>query len=71
MRGFYLKPAIKIKKVKTIPGHVLPLFYNGSIIHIDEYSVFEIEVGYLKYEPLLQFEKALKEKILIEVGADK
>jgi hypothetical protein len=61
-------PLSGIRKVRAAKGYVLPISYLGSIIMIDEKNTREIDVAQLKYEPKLQFEKALLDKHLIEVG---
>lgn len=56
------------KKFKAAEGQQLPIFYKGSIIRIGNEPV-EIDVDALGYESKIQFQQALKDKSIIEVGA--
>lgn len=66
-----VKKTSQVKQIKAADGHVLPVFYKGSIIHIDDKATVEIDFGLLKYEPKIQLEQALKDKIIFELGAGK
>lgn len=63
------KKSSTIKQVQATPGHVLPIFYKGSIIRIDETSSFEIDTTAFTYEASVQFFKALNDKQIFEIGA--
>lgn len=60
---------IKKKMYKAAPGIKLPLYYKGSIIRIGEEPV-EIDIEALGYEPKIQFQKAIKDKQIIETGVE-
>lgn len=57
-----------VKLVKASPGHVLPIFYKGSIIRIGETDAVEIDLDLLQYEPKHQLTRALALKNIIEIG---
>ena len=63
-----MKPVKQTKKYKAIAGHVLPIYYQGSIIRIVESEETPIDIDALEYEPRIQFDKALAKKIIIETG---
>jgi hypothetical protein len=63
------KKSSPIKHVKASAGFVLPLFYKGSIIQIDELNPFEIDTNALGLEAKIQFQKALDDKHIFEIGA--
>jgi hypothetical protein len=64
-----VKPTSSIKKVKAQKGQMLPIFYNGSIINIGDQDWVEIDIEALGYEPKIQFQKALAQKNIFEMGA--
>ncbi len=59
-----------VKRYKATKGHMLPLFYKGSIIHIGTLESVEIDESLLEYEPRHQFEKALRDKHIVVEGAE-
>lgn len=63
-------PKSTVRKLKAAPGHILPLFYKGSIIRIGELELVEIDWSLLDYEPKHQLEKAIAQKNIIEIGED-
>lgn len=58
------------RRFKATAGHMLPLFYKGSIIHIGTTECVEIDESQLEYEPRLQFDRALREKHIVAEGAE-
>ena len=58
-----------VRFYRATKGHVLPLSYKGSIIHIGTNEAVEIDVEALDYEPREQFEKALRENQIVVEGA--
>lgn len=63
-----LQLVAEVKKYKSAPGYMLPIYYKGSIIRINEESQAEIDIEALEYEPKIQFKKALELKHIIETG---
>lgn len=58
-----------VRFYRATAGHVLPISYKGSIIHIGTNEAVEIDVEALAYEPRIQFEKALADKQIVIEGA--
>jgi|GEM_PF-7129090 len=62
-----MKKTKEIKKYKACSGFVLPVFYEGKIIHISEKSKLDIDESLLDYESLHIFKSAIKDKQIEEV----
>lgn len=59
-----------LKKFQAAEGKMLPIFYCGSIIRIDDKEPKELDVDLLGYEPKIHLEKALKQKDISEIGEE-
>lgn len=57
-----------VRFYRATAGHILPLSYKGSIIHIGTSEAVEIDVEALAYEPRIQFERALADKQIVVEG---
>jgi hypothetical protein len=57
-----------VRILKAAAGHILPVFYKGSIIRIGETEAVEIDWNLLEFESKHQLEKALAQKNIIEIG---
>ena len=57
------------QKYMATKGHSFPIFYKGSIIRIGDTEPVEIEVSHLSYDGRSQFQRALDNNQILEVGA--
>lgn len=57
-----------LKQFQAAAGYMLPIYYKGSIIRIDDKAQVEIDTELLEYEPKIQLKMALDQKHIFETG---
>ncbi len=57
----------ELKKYRACKGCVLPIFYDGKIIHVSSKSKQEIDLALLDHESKHIFKTAIKDKQIEEV----